>query len=137
MSREPMTTGQDIAHRRALPFKLGLAENDRLAFHIVYGLYALSLVTAFPSLLGAVLAFLKREDIRGTWLESHATWQIRTFCIMLIASIISAALAATIILIPFAGLLTGVTWLWFGYRTIKGWLKLSDNAPIDAPERFF
>jgi len=132
-----MTTGQEVAPRRALPFKLGLAANDRLAFHIVYGLYALSLVTAFPSLLGAVLVFLKREDIRGTWLESHATWQIRTFFIMLISSIISAAMVATIILIPFAGLLAGVTWLWFGYRTIKGWLKLSDNAPIDAPERFF
>lgn len=132
-----MTTGQQIAHRRALPFKLGLAENDRLAFHIVYGLYALSLVTALPSLLGAILAFVKREDIRGTWLESHATWQIRTFCIMLISSILSAAMAATILLIPFAGLLAGATWLWFAYRTIKGWLKLSDNAPIDEPERFF
>jgi uncharacterized membrane protein len=132
-----MTTGQEVAPRRALPFKLGLAANDRLAFHIVYGLYALSLVTAFPSLLGAVLVFLKREDIRGTWLESHATWQIRTFFIMLISSIISAAMAATFILIPFAGLLAGVTWLWFGYRTIKGWLKLSNDTPIDEPERFF
>jgi uncharacterized membrane protein len=132
-----MTTGQEVAPRRALPFKLGLAANDRLAFHIVYGLYALSLVTAFPSLLGAVLMFLKREDIRGTWLESHATWQIRTFFIMLISSIISAAMAATFILIPFAGLLAGVTWLWFGYRTIKGWLKLSNDTPIDEPERFF
>jgi hypothetical protein len=28
-------------------------------------------------------------------LESHATWQIRTFWIMLISSVISAGLAAT------------------------------------------
>lgn len=132
-----MTTNQEVARRRALPFQLGLAENDRLALHIVYGLYALSLVTAFPSLLGAVLVFLKREDMRGTWLESHATWQIRTFFIMLISSIISAALAATFILIPIAGLLAGVTWLWFAYRTIKGWLKLANDTPIDEPERFF
>jgi uncharacterized membrane protein len=131
------TTSQEVARPRNLPFQLGLSENDRLALHIVYGLYALSLVTALPSILGALLAFLKRDDIRGSWLESHATWQIRTFFIMLISSILSAAMAATFVLIPFAGLLAGATWLWFAYRTIKGWLKLSNDAPIDDPEAFF
>jgi uncharacterized membrane protein len=132
-----MTTSQEVGHRRHLPFQLGLEENDRLAVHIVYGLYALSLVTALPSLLGVILAYVKRPDMRGSWLESHATWQIRTFFIMLISSILSGAMAATIILIPIAGILTGVTWLWFAYRTIKGWLKLSTEAPIDDPEAFF
>ncbi len=132
-----MTTSQEVARRRNLPFRLGMSENDRLALHIVYGLYALSLVTALPSILGAILVFLKREDMRGSWLESHATWQIRTFFIMLISSILSAAMAATFILIPFAALLAGVTWLWFAYRTIKGWLKLSDDAPVANPEAFF
>jgi uncharacterized membrane protein len=132
-----MTVSQEVARRRHLPFQLGLEENDRLALHIVYGLYALSLVTALPSLLGAILAYLKRPDMRGSWLESHATWQIRTFVIMLISSIISAALAATFILIPFAMLLAGLTWGWFGYRAIKGWLKLSNDVPIEDPESFF
>jgi uncharacterized membrane protein len=131
-----MTTSQEVGPRRHLPFQLGLAENDRLAVHIVYGLYALSLVTALPSLLGVILAYVKRPDMRGTWLESHATWQIRTFFIMLISSIVSAAMVATFVLIPIAGILTGLTWLWFAYRTIKGWLKLSNEAPIDDPEAF-
>jgi uncharacterized membrane protein len=132
-----MTTSQEVGPRRHLPFQLGLAENDRIALHIVYGLYALSLVTALPSLLGVVLAYLKRPDMRGSWLESHATWQIRTFFIMLISWIVSAALTSTIILSPFAFLLVGLTWLWFAYRTIKGWLKLSKDEPIDQPEAFF
>lgn len=132
-----MSTSQEVARRRHLPFQLGLEENDRLALHIVYGLFGLSLITALPSLLGAILAYLKRPDMRGSWLESHATWQIRTFFIMLISSIISAAMAATFILFPFAALLAGVTWLWFAYRTIKGWLKLCGDAPIDDPEAFF
>jgi uncharacterized membrane protein len=131
-----MTTSQEVGPRRHLPFQLGLAENDRLAVQIVYGLYALSLVTALPSLLGVILAYVKRPDMRGTWLESHATWQIRTFFIMLISSIVSAAMVATFVLIPIAGILTGLTWLWFAYRTIKGWLKLSNEAPIDDPEAF-
>jgi uncharacterized membrane protein len=132
-----MSTSHEVERRRHLPFQLGLEENDRLALHIVYGLYALSLITAFPSLLGGILAYLKRPDMRGSWLESHATWQIRTFVIMLISSILSAVLAATFILIPFAFLLAGVTWLWFAYRTIKGWLRLANDTPIDDPEAFF
>ena len=131
-----MSTSQEVARRRHLPFQLGLRENDRLALHIVYGLYALSLITALPSLLGAILAYLKRPDMTGSWLESHATWQIRTFFIMLISSIISAVLASTFILIPVAALLGAATWVWFAYRTIKGWLKLSSSAPIDDPEAF-
>jgi uncharacterized membrane protein len=131
-----MTTSQEVARRRHLPFQLGLEENDRLAIHIVYGLYALSLVTALPSVLGVILAYVKRPDMRGTWLESHATWQIRTFFIMLISSIVSAAMVATFVLIPIAGILTGLTWLWFAYRTIKGWLRLANEAPIDDPEAF-
>ena len=132
-----MSTNQEVARRRHLPFRLGLEENDRLALHIVYGLYALSLVTALPSLLGGILVLLKRPDMRGSWLESHATWQIRTFFIMVISTIISTVLAATIFLIPIAFLLAGTTWLWFAYRTIKGWFRLSKDAPIDDPEAFF
>jgi uncharacterized membrane protein len=132
-----MSTSQEVANRRHLPFRLGLEKNDRLALHIVYGLYALSLVTALPSLLGGILALLKRPDMRGSWLESHAIWQIRTFFIMVISTIISTVLATTIILIPIAFLLGGATWLWFAYRTIKGWLRLAKDAPIDDPEAFF
>ena len=61
--------------------------------HLVYALHALSLgVGAFsaatvvgsfllgwPSLLGVILNYVMRGDARGTWLESHFTWQIRTF----------------------------------------------------------
>jgi len=94
-----------------LPFQLGLAEKDRVVLHIVYGLYALSLVTALPSLLGVGLAYLKRPDIRGSWLGRRATWQIRTFFIILISWIIFTALAATFSVIPIAFIVSGLTWL--------------------------
>ncbi len=132
-----MSPSQEITRRRHLPFRLGLEENDRLALHIVYGLYAVSLVTALPSIFGVLIAHVKRPDLYGSWLESHATWQIRTFWIMLISSVISAGLAATWVLFPVAALLTGLTWLWFAFRTIKGWLRLANQAPINNPEAFF
>jgi uncharacterized membrane protein len=131
-----MSNSQEVARRRQWPFRLGLQENDKIAVHIIYGLYTASLVTAVPALLGVLLAHLKRADLSGSWLESHATWQIRTFWIMLIASIISAVLSATFLLIPLAVLLSGLTWLWFAYRAIKGWLRLNDQRPIDDPEAF-
>lgn len=131
-----MSSSREAARRRQLPFRLGLQENDRIAAHVVYALYAASLLTAVPALLGVVLAHLKRADVNDSWLESHAIWQIRTFWIMLISSIISAVLTATFVLIPLAVLLSGLTWLWFAYRTIKGWIRLNDNAPIDDPEAF-
>jgi uncharacterized membrane protein len=131
-----MPDSREVAQRRNLPFKLSLQEHDSAALHIVYALYAASLVTAVPSVLGVILAVLKRTELRGSWLESHATWQIRTFLFMVIATIIGFAMTATVILIPFALLLAGLTWLWFAWRTVKGWLKLSDGKPMPDPEGF-
>lgn len=30
-------------------------------------------------LVALIVGYLKRPDVRGTWFESHFTWQIRTF----------------------------------------------------------
>src|SRR4029079_2338507 len=59
----------------------------------IYALHAISLllgilgaatvVGAFllgwPSIIAVILNYVKRSDARGTWLESHFRWQIRTF----------------------------------------------------------
>jgi uncharacterized membrane protein len=59
----------------------------------IYGLHAFSLLTGilgaatvigafltgWPSLIAVILNYVKRGDVRGTWLESHFRWQIRTF----------------------------------------------------------
>src|SRR4026207_265847 len=59
----------------------------------IYALHAFSLITGivgaatvigafltgWPSLIAGVLNYVKRADVRGTWLESHFRWQIRTF----------------------------------------------------------
>src|SRR5918997_1544539 len=59
----------------------------------IYGLHAFSLLTGiigaativgafltgWPSIIAVILNYVKRNDVRGTWLESHFRWQIRTF----------------------------------------------------------
>ena len=59
----------------------------------IYALHAFSLLTGilgaatvvgafltgWPSIIAVILNYVKRSDVRGTWLESHFRWQIRTF----------------------------------------------------------
>jgi len=119
--------------RRNLPFRLSVPENDRLAIHVVYALYTLSVVMAIPGMFGVILAYLKRADVAGSYLESHVTWQIRTFWIWLAMCVVGFLLLIVLI----GGLILGAAQLWLIYRIIKGWLLASDGKPIDRPEALF
>jgi uncharacterized membrane protein len=114
--------------------------------HIIYGLHAFSavtgivssvaVVTAFltgwPSLLGVILNYAKRADVRGTYLESHFRWQIRTFWFALLWVVVAFCLFVTIIGIPFAWLMLVVTGVWVLYRIVRGWLALNDERAIEV-----
>ena len=79
--------------------------------HLIYGLHAFSavagllgamfVVTAFltgwPSLIAVILNYVKRSDVRGTFLDSHFRWQIRTFWFALLWAVIALLLALTVI----------------------------------------
>src|ERR1700752_5517156 len=101
----------------------------------IYGLHAFSLLTGilgaatvvgafltgWPSLIAVILNYVKRSDVRGTWLESHFRWQIRTFWY----GLLWVSLCLAFIIVTFGiGLL--VTWLrvalvgfWFVYRIVR------------------
>jgi uncharacterized membrane protein len=114
--------------------------------HVIYGLHAFSLVTGivgaatlvgafltgWPSLIGVILNYVKRSETRGTWLESHFRWQIRTFWFGLLwVSLCLAFVVATLgIGIVIAWLPLGVVGLWFIYRIGRGWLRLNDRKPM-------
>ena len=93
---------------------------------VIYALYALSLFAGVTAIVAIVLNTIKREETRGTWLESHFTWQIRTFWWGLLWFIVGAA--TWIILVGW--LVWGVAFVWFIYRIAHGWLKLNDGLPI-------
>ena len=116
----------------------------RLA-HVMYALHAFSavmglvssaaVVTAFltgwPSIVAVILNYVKRGDVRSTYLESHFRWQIRTFWFALLWVAVAFLLAITIIGIPFAWLLVVATGVWVLYRIVRGWLALTDGRPIE------
>ncbi len=93
---------------------------------VVYVLYALSYFTGVTAIVGIIINNVKKDDVAGTWLESHFRWQIRTFWFGLLWAVIGAA--TYIILIGMAVLF--VNFCWIIYRIVKGWLNLNDNKPM-------
>lgn len=93
---------------------------------VIYALYAVSLFIGVTAIVAIVLNYIKRDDAQGTWLESHFTWQIRTFWWGLLWLVIGAI--TWIILIGWV--VWGVACIWFIYRIAKGWLNLNDNKPM-------
>jgi uncharacterized membrane protein len=115
---------------------------------LIYALHAVSLLTGiltaatvvgafltgWPSIIAVILNYVKRAEARGTWLESHFRWQIRTFwfgllwislCFLFI--IMTLGIGLIIAWLPMA-----IVGLWFIYRVAKGWLALSDRRPLYA-----
>jgi uncharacterized membrane protein len=114
----------------------------------IYALHALSLaigilsaatvVGAFlfgwPSIVAVILNYVKRSQARGTWLESHFRWQIRTFwfgalwvvlCGLFV--VFTLGLGLFVVWMPL-----GIVALWFIYRVVRGWMALSNHRQMYA-----
>lgn len=103
-----------------------LASNKRVTT-LIYALYGASVIFGFTIIIGIIMNYIKRPDVQGTFLESHFTWQIRTFWYTLLWSIVAAATAV----IGVGLIIFMVLFIWFMYRIIKGWLRLNDNLPVE------
>jgi uncharacterized membrane protein len=116
--------------------------------HIVYALHAFSLCVGawtaatvvgsflfgWPSIIAVIINYVMRGEAKGTWLESHFRWQIRTFWLALLWSALIAAVSAplALILVGFATWAVGffLLGIWAAIRIAKGWLRLKDGEPI-------
>jgi uncharacterized membrane protein len=93
-----------------------------------------SFVFGWPSIIAVIINYVKRADARGTWLESHFTWQIRTFWFaMLWACVIFfVGLVLAIVLVGVAIWIIGlfILGIWAIYRIVSGWLRLQNRQPM-------
>ncbi len=125
--------------------QLALPGNNLITLtHVVYGLHAFSaiiglttaafVITAFltgwPSIIAVIISYVKRSDVRGTFLESHFTWQIRTFWWALLWVLIAGLLFITLIGIPLAWVIAVTAGLWVLYRIVRGWIALLSLKPL-------
>ena len=119
--------------------------------HIVYALHALGLVLGafgaasvigsflfgWPSIIAVIISYVKRGDARGTWLESHFAWAIRTFWYALVWALLVALVSfpLTLVIIGIATWALGLFLLgiWAIYRIARGWLRLKDHQPMPMP----
>jgi uncharacterized membrane protein len=117
--------------------------------HIIYALHAFAVIMgvvttaatvvggfifSIPSIIAVIMNYARRSEVRGTWLESHFTWQIRTFWYALLWAVIIGLVGLVLMVI----LIGWVVWwagglalgLWIIYRVARGWLALGDRKPL-------
>lgn len=119
--------------------------------HWIYGLHGLSVligvmtgasiagmfVFGLPSIAAVIMNYVRRREVAGTWLESHFRWQIRTFWFALLWLLVTAIVAAPLLLALGLGVI--VWWiglvavgLWVIYRIARGWLTLRDGKNLGS-----
>ena len=116
--------------------------------HLIYGLHACAVLTgvltsssiagrflfSLPSIVAVILNYARRAEARGTWLESHFDWQIRTFWFGLLWVGITLLVGAplTLIVIGVYIVIVGFAFigLWVAYRVARGWLALRERRPM-------
>ena len=57
---------------------------------IIYALYAASFLVGITAIVAIVMNYVKKDDVSGTFLESHFRWQMRTFWFGLLWAVIGA-----------------------------------------------
>jgi uncharacterized membrane protein len=119
-SRQPPATGALVAY-----ILFGIAALAGFAGHGF-----LSLV----GIVGVVVAYVSRGDLRGTWAESHLTWLIRTFWWSLLWDVLGGlVLLGTLFLgYPIAWVIWVATAIWVVYRVVRGFLLFNDRRSIPA-----
>jgi uncharacterized membrane protein len=126
------------------------ADSSLLTYtHVIYALHALSVligvtgpativgsfVFGLPSIIAVIMNYVRRSDVRGSWLDSHFSWQIRTFWFALLWITLAGIISAPLVLLLGLGIVTffvaaAVVGLWVLYRVIRGWLALRDGKPL-------
>ena len=104
------------------------AENSAYKLtHIVYALQAVFFFLGISLIIAVIINYVKRPDVKDSWLASHYTWQIRSFWY----SALWLSLGALTFRQGIGQLILTIGSIWLLYRIIKGWLYLFDRKPLD------
>jgi uncharacterized membrane protein len=116
--------------------------------NIIYALHALAVVigvltsasivltfiASAPSIIAVIMNYARQSEVRGTFLESHFRWQIRTFWFALLWALVIGAISLPLMLVVvgFATWVIGALLLgvWVIYRVARGWFALRDRRPM-------
>lgn len=93
---------------------------------LVYALQTAGFLIGVTWIAAVVINYVKIDDVRNTWLETHFNWQIRTFWFGLAGWV----LGVITLVIMIGWLILTVVTIWAIYRVVKGWLFLNDRKPM-------
>ncbi len=102
-------------------------ESLKTITQVVYGLQAASFLIGVSFLVALIINYVKRDEARGTWLESHFRWQIRTFWFALLWFVVGFMTAV----IGIGYLILFANTIWIIYRIVRGWLRLLDGRGME------
>ena len=97
---------------------------------IVSLLYIASFVIGVTGIVGFILALVWKDEVAGTWEESHLQFHIRTFVIGLVVALIGAILSLVLIGIPILLALC----IWILVRSVVALLKAQKHESIADPK---
>ena len=93
-----------------------------------------SFIFGWPSIIAVIINYVKRGGARGTWLDSHFSWQIRTFWFAMLWSLLVflIGLPLTLVIVGFGIWAVGffILGIWAIYRIVVGWSRLSNRRTV-------
>jgi uncharacterized membrane protein len=95
-----------------------------------------SFVFGLPSIIAVIMNYIRQSDARGTFLESHFRWQIRTFWFALLWAFVILAVSFPLVLLLGLGVVTYIVGfvvlaVWVIYRIARGWLALREHRAMN------
>ena len=93
---------------------------------MVYALQAAAFFVGITYIVAIIISYVKIDDVRGTWLESHFRWQIRTFWF----SLLWGAIGAITFILVIGWFILAANCIWVIYRIAKGWIRLNEGKEI-------
>jgi uncharacterized membrane protein len=113
---------------------LASEKNTTMILYVLHGLapFTLWLLAIVAMIVGAV----KRDDVRGTWLDTHYAWLSRTFWFGLLWWLLAWAIFWILGVLTlgigmiFLWIFPLAVFVWYLYRVIIGVIRLGDNKTI-------
>ena len=123
-----------VEHSQIISSGIENFENLKDITTLVYVLQAVALLIPPTALVAVIINYVKRSDVKGSILESHFRWQIKTFWYSVLWFVI-----ATVLIVTIVGAIIGypvlvIAYIWWIYRFVKGWLNLNKQQAMYSSE---
>jgi uncharacterized membrane protein len=118
-----------VEHSQILSTGIENYENLKDITTLVYLLQAIAFI-GFTPIIGVIINYFKKSEVKGSILESHFHWQIRTFWWGLLwfgfAGVLNWTVIGAVLGLP----MLAIAFVWWVYRFVKGWLTLNKDRPM-------